>query len=82
MKDPTTFPIPQLIGGGFEDLGSLQQGAQYAGRGKYPALVGAPVDQYGNPFIEGSAPPYGLDAGTFGGGTGIGGLGGFAGMRI
>ena len=79
IKPETSFPIPHPVGGGFEDLGSLQQTGQHGFPGRLPALVGSPVDEYGNPFIHGSAPPFATDTGTFGGGRGIGGL---SGIRI
>jgi hypothetical protein len=77
----TAYPTPQLAAGGFGNLGSLQQGAQFGGSrspgvlGQMPGFIGSAQDEYGNPFIEGNATPYALQAGRMGGGYGIGGLG-------
>ncbi len=71
---PTQLPFFGGAGSGFDAPGSTQRGGMYAGSGRYPALVGAPNDAYGNPFIQGNAPPYARGAGQIGGGIGLGGL--------
>ena len=68
---PSLWQTDPWIGGGLGRPGT--QG--YSPSGRYPALIGAPNDAYGNPFMSNNAPPYSIGAGRFGGGTGIGGLG-------
>jgi hypothetical protein len=72
---PTQLPFFGGAGSGFGAPGSTANGGQFAGRGRLPALVGAPNDAYGNPFIQGNAPPHQLQGGPMGGGYGVGGLG-------
>jgi hypothetical protein len=71
---PTQLPFFGGGGSGFGAPGSTANGGQYAGRGQYPALVGAPNDAYGNPFIQGNASPHARGATPMGGGFGLGGL--------
>ena len=74
INPSTSLPFFGGEGSGFGAPGSTQNGGLYAGRGRFPALIGAGQDTYGNPFIQGNAQPFAQSAGRMGGGIGLGGL--------